>query len=124
MSKDLKIIGELYSKMYAEPVLEEGMGKTLGSIALAVMGMLGAKHGVEQSATEYSQGLPSLQVPDEQTAKNKLNDYLNKIGMIKVKADDKHLKSLDYIAKNSADTDIAKRAQFILDKQQRISQQR
>ena len=123
MSKDLKLIGELYSQMYTNEVVEEGFGKTLGAVALAVMGILGAKHGVEHAANEYSRGLPSLQTPDENAAKDKLDGYLNKLGLIKVKADDKHLQALSYIAKNSPDAEISKRAQFILDKQSRISSQ-
>jgi hypothetical protein len=124
MSQDLKLIGELYSQMYTkESVVEEGFGKTLGAVALAVMGMLGAKQGFEHSANEYSQGLPSLQTPDDHTAKDKLDGYLNKVGLVKVKLDDKHLKALSYIAKNSPDPEISKRASFILDKQTRISQQ-
>jgi len=125
MSKDLKLIGELYSRMYTEEtVLEEGMGKTLGVVALAVMGILGAKQGVEHAEHEYSQGLPSLKAPDDNTAKDKLDGYLNKVGLVKVKLDDKHLQALSYISKNSPEPEIGQRAKFILDKQTRISQQR
>jgi hypothetical protein len=124
MSQDLKLIGELYSKMYTtESVIEEGFGKTLGAVALAVMGILGAKQGVEHAGHEYSQGLPSLKTPDDNTAKDKLDGYLNKVGLVKVKLDDKHLKALSYIAKNSPDPEISQRANFILDKQTRINQQ-
>jgi hypothetical protein len=88
------------------------------------MGMLGAKQGIEHAEHEYSHGLPSLNTPDEDTAKGKLDNYLNKVGMIKTKLDDKHLQALSYMSKNSPDPEISKRAQFILDKQTRISHQR
>lgn len=118
-AKDQFLIAKAY-----EQVLEEGFGKTLGTLALGVMGILGAKEAAERSGAEYTQGLPSLKTPDDNTAKNKIDSYLNKVGMINVKADDKHLKALDYISKNSPDQEISQRAKFILDKQQRISQQR
>ena len=125
MSKDLKLIGELYSQMYTDDsVIEEGFGKTLGAVALAVMGMLAAKTGMEHSEHEYSHGLPSLKTPDEGEAKDKLDEYLNKVGLVKHKLDDKHLQALSYITKNSPDPEISQRAKFILDKQTRISQQR
>jgi hypothetical protein len=121
MSQDLKLIGELYSQMYSKPeVVEEGLGKTLGAVALGVMGILGAKNSIEKSGEEYSKGLPSLQAPDEGAAKGKLDSYLNKVGLLKVKADPKHIEALNYISKNSPDPEIQQRAQFILSKQSRL----
>ena len=121
-NKDVEMLNEAYAKMYSE-----GMKETLGAVALAVLGILGghkAAQGVQHSMDEYSQGMPSLQTPDDMTARKNLDKYLNKVGLIKVALDPKHTQALQYIAQHAPDQDIKDRAQYILGHQQRISQHR
>lgn len=114
--KDTFMLSEAYAQIYSE-----GMKDTLGAVALAVLGILGGKaavHGVQQSEHEYSHGLPSLQTPDDMTARRNLDKYLNKVGLIKTKADPKHIQALEYIAQHAPDQDIRERAHTILKHQQ------
>lgn len=120
--KDTFMLSEAYAQMY-----NEGFKDTLGAVALAVLGILGGKaavHGVQQSEHEYSQGLPSLQTPDDMTARRNLDKYLNKIGLIKTKAAPKHIEALTYIAQHAPDKEIRDRAHYIIGHQQRIAEQR
>jgi hypothetical protein len=119
MNRDNILLEQAY-----EQVIEESMGKTLGALAVAVMGLIGAKSGIEHAEREYSGGLPSLRTPDEHAAKDQLNSYLNKLGLIKTKADPKHIEALKMIASKSPDTAIKERAQYILAHQDRIAHQR
>ena len=120
--KDTFMLSEAYAQMYSE-----GIKDTLGAVALAVLGILGGKaavHGVQQSEHEYSHGLPSLQTPDDMTARRNLDKYLDKVGLVKVALAPKHVEALQYITQHAPDQDIRQRAQHVLDHQQRIAQQR
>lgn len=122
---DVDLINEAYAEMY-----NEGIKKTLGTIALVVLGILGAKEvagGVKRSTNEYTHGLPSLPAPDDIddiVAGSYINTYLNKIGQIKVALDPKHIEALKFIDQYSPNIEIKERAQHILKHQQSIAEQR
>lgn len=116
------MLNEAYARVY-----NEGIKDTLGAVALAVLGILGGRemvHGVQHSMDEYSQGLPSLQAPDDMTAHRNLDKYLNKVGLIKVALAPKHMQALQYIAQHAPDQDIKERADYIIGHQHRIAHQR
>lgn len=119
--KDTFMLSEAYAQIYSE-----GLKDTLGAVALAVLSILGGKaavHGVQQAENEYSQGMPSLQAPDDMTARRNLDKYLSKLPW-NSKLQDKHLQALDYIAHHSPDQDIRERAQKMLTHQASIAHQR
>lgn len=122
---DVDLINEAYTEMY-----NESMKKKLGTIALIILGAIGAKEaadGVQRSMDEYTHGLPSLQEPtdiDDMVPGEYMAEYLNKVGLLKVALAPKHIEALKFVAQSSPSEYIRIRAQDILEHQHRISQQR
>jgi hypothetical protein len=119
--RDTLMLNEAYAQIYSE-----GLKDTLGAVALAVLGILTGKaavQGVQHSMDEYSKGLPSLQAPDDMTARRNLDKYLDKVGMIKVALAPKHVEALQYIAQHAPDQQIRQRAEDVLGHQDRIAHQ-